>query len=205
MVEFVSDIAFTESVKARQERNGSRQSVDRTINRQDWSNEVSDDLAAFLAQRDSFYFATASANGQPYVQHRGGPPGFLKVLDKRTLGFADFSGNRQYISQGNLDENDRAHIFIMDYANRQRVKLWGRAEAIEGDQALIDRLSDPTYPGKVERAILFHIDAWDINCPQHILRRFDENTVAVTIAKLRAKNEELQNQVNELLGQVDSH
>jgi len=198
MANFNSDVAFSDAVKARQEKNGSRQANERRIKRQDWSNTVTDDLAAFLQQRDSFYLATASSTGQPYIQHRGGPPGFLKVLDEKTLGFADYSGNRQYITQGNLDENDRAHIFLMDYANRQRVKIWGRAEAVEGDDALIERVSDPSYPGKIERVIRFHIDAWDINCPQHILRRFDENTVAVTIAKLRAQNEALQKQLEEL-------
>lgn len=202
MVDLVSDVAFTDAVKARQEQNGSRKSYERRLARRDWQDSVTDDLSAFLEQRDSFYLATANAQGQPYIQHRGGPHGFLKVLDKRTLGFADYSGNRQYITLGNLDENDRAHIFVMDYMGRQRIKLWGRAEVVEGNPELVERVADPTYPGKVERVILFHIEAWDINCPQHITRRFDEHTVALTIAKLRAKNEALQAELDQLKAQA---
>ncbi len=129
-------------------------------------------LADFIAQRDSFYLGTASADGQPYIQHRGGPNGFLKILDDRTLGFADFTGNRQYVSFGNLAENSKAFIFLMDYANRARIKVWGTAEVIENDPVLLDKLADPNYSGKPERAFIFHIEAWDGNCPQHINPRY---------------------------------
>ena len=137
-----------------------------------WSQAISADLAVFVAERDSFYLGTASGDGQPYIQHRGGPKGFLKVIDERTLAFADFSGNRQYISAGNLAENGKAFIFLMDYPNRRRVKIWGRAEYVQDDEALFDALADPEYGGQVEGAIRFHVEAWDINCPQHITPRY---------------------------------
>jgi predicted pyridoxine 5'-phosphate oxidase superfamily flavin-nucleotide-binding protein len=168
MQKFVSDIAFTASVKAQQNRNGSREGYRKMAEKSDWRQEVDENLAAFIAARDSFYFATASADGQPYIQHRGGPKGFLKVIDSRTLAFADFSGNRQYISVGNLAENDRAYIFLMDYAHRRRIKLWGSARAVEDDPALLDALTDPGYKARPERALVFTIEAWDVNCPQHI-------------------------------------
>lgn len=158
------------------------------------------DLAAFLAQRDSFYLATASAEGPPYIQHRGGPKGFLKALDERTLGFADFDGNRLYISAGNLSENDRAQIFLMDYANRQRIKIWGRARVVEDDPALLAKLADPGYEGRPERAILFEIAAWDVNCPQRITRRYTEAEVATAVEKLTARIAELEDEVARLSG-----
>jgi predicted pyridoxine 5'-phosphate oxidase superfamily flavin-nucleotide-binding protein len=140
--------------------------------RHDWDDRVTPALEAFLAERDSFYLGTASADGQPYIQHRGGPKGFLKVLDEHRLAFADYRGNRQYISVGNLNENDKAFIFLMDYPNRQRIKIWGRAEYVEGDDALLQRVADPDYDARLERAIVFHIEAWDSNCPQHITPRY---------------------------------
>ena len=136
-----------------------------------WQTEVTPDLVAFLDGLDMFYLGTATADGQPYIQYRGGPPGFLKVIDEKTLGFADFGGNQQYISLGNLSENPKAFIFLIDYVHRRRVKLWGKARVIEGDTELQQELGDPNYPGKTERVILFDIDAWDINCPQHIHTR----------------------------------
>src|SRR5262245_42771268 len=168
-----TDVAFTESVKAIQTRKGSRAPYEKVEERGGWQDRVTPELAAFLAERDSFYLATANAQGQPYVQHRGGPRGFLRVLDERTLGFADFRGNRQYISQGNLAENDRAFLFLMDYRRRRRIKIWGRARVVEDDPALVERLSDPAYEGRPEQAIVFRIEAWDINCPQHIPKRYD--------------------------------
>ncbi len=153
----VSDLAFTPAVKAWQERLGSRAGYARSTEKRDWSDSVTPDLAAFLAQRDSFYLATASAEGRPYIQHRGGPAGFLKVLDDRHLAFADFGGNRQYITAGNLSENDRAAIFLMDYANRRRIKLWGRARVVEDDAGLLERLVEPEYKAKPERAVVFEI------------------------------------------------
>ncbi len=166
-----SDVAFTPAVKTVQERLGSRGSYARVEQGPGWSRTVSPDLAAFIAERDSFYLGSASADGQPYIQHRGGPPGFLKVLDENTLAFADFSGNRQYISMGNLSENDRAFIFLMDYTNRRRVKIWGRAEFVEDDPELLKKLIDPDYKARPERALIFHVEAWDVNCPQHITPR----------------------------------
>ena len=156
-----------------------------------WSNmraayeALSPTFREFLSGLDMFYFGTASAEGQPYIQYRGGPPGFLKVVDAKTLGFADFAGNRQYVSIGNLTENPRAFLFLMDYVHAQRVKIWGRAGVVEGDPALTERLSIPGYPGVPERAVLFEIEAWDINCTQHIHRRYPASLVASTLDKLQ--------------------
>ncbi len=188
----ISDIAFTPSVKAVQERLGSRRIYSGASERSGWSDVIGEDLAEFIAGRDSLYLATATADGQPYIQHRGGPKGFLKVLDGRTLAFADFSGNRQYISMGNLAENDKAYIFLMDYPNRRRVKIWGRAEVVEGDPALAGKLADPSYKGVPERVFLFHVSAWDINCPQHITQRYTEEEFAPELDGLRARIAELE-------------
>jgi predicted pyridoxine 5'-phosphate oxidase superfamily flavin-nucleotide-binding protein len=157
-----------------------------------WQTTVSDELAEFLASLDMFYLGTANAQGQPYIQYRGGAPGFLKVIDDHTLGFADFGGNRQYITLGNLSENPQAFIFLMDYANSQRVKLWGTARVVEGDPALLEKLRDPAYPGKVERAILFTLEAWDVNCHQHIHKRFSQNQIAPVIEGLERRVKELE-------------
>jgi predicted pyridoxine 5'-phosphate oxidase superfamily flavin-nucleotide-binding protein len=181
-----SDVAFTESVKAVQERRGSRVAYARLEARGGFERELTDELATFIAERDSAYLATASAAGQPYVQHRGGPKGFLRVLDARTLGWADFKGNRQYVTTGNLAENDRAFLFLMDYASRSRVKLWGRARVVE-DPALAARLMPEGYAAKPEQAVLFTVEAWDVNCPQHIPRKLDAAEVEETIAALRER------------------
>jgi predicted pyridoxine 5'-phosphate oxidase superfamily flavin-nucleotide-binding protein len=173
-----SDVVFSPATKKIQERLGSRQSYARMEQGKGWKQTVDADLALFIAERDSFYLGTASADGQPYIQHRGGKRGFLKVLDERTLAFAEFSGNRQYISMGNLSENDRACLFLMDYPNRQRIKIWGWAEFVEDDAALLERLVDADYKAKPERAFVFHIDAWDANCPQHITPRYTEEEIA---------------------------
>ncbi len=191
----VSDLAFTPAVKAWQARLGSRAGYARRAEKKDWPDRVTPELAAFLAERDSFYLATASAAGRPYIQHRGGPAGFLKVLDHKHLAFADFGGNRQYITAGNLSENDRAAIFLMDYAGRQRIKLWGRARVVEDDAELLDRLVEPGYQAKPERAIVFEIEAWDVNCPQHITRRYTDDQIAPAIAKLQTRIEELEAEV----------
>lgn len=188
----LSDLAFTAAVKQAQEQRGSRDTQDRMPEDGLWFDRVTPVLEKFLADRDSLYLATASAGGQPYIQHRGGPPGFLKPLDDTTLGFADFAGNRQYISLGNLSENDRAFIFLMDYANRRRIKLWGRARLVEGDGALLDQLDLPGYAGQAERAILFDLELWQANCPQHISRRFPEADVAHAIGTLKARIAELE-------------
>jgi predicted pyridoxine 5'-phosphate oxidase superfamily flavin-nucleotide-binding protein len=193
MRQYPSDIAFTPAVKAVQTAKGSRASYAR-VERRGWETRVTPDLAEFLAGPDMFYLGTASVEGQPYIQYRGGSPGFLKVLDDRTLAFADFGGNRQYITFGNLSENPRAFLFLMDYANQQRVKLWGTARVVEDDAELLDRLRDPDYPGQVERAIVFTIEAWDINCPQHIHKRFSVREVQPVIERLQRRISELEAQ-----------
>ncbi len=166
------DIAFTPAVKAAQTAHGSREGYESMAARHDWQGSITPDLASFVAQRDSFYLATASADGRPYIQHRGGPAGFLKVLDESRLAFADYSGNRQYITTGNLSENDKAFIFLMDYPNRRRIKIWGRAEVVTGDEALAAQVADPEYPARVEQVIVFHVETWDVNCKQHITPRY---------------------------------
>jgi predicted pyridoxine 5'-phosphate oxidase superfamily flavin-nucleotide-binding protein len=160
-----------------------------------WQSAVTDDLAAFIAERDSFYLATANAEGQPYIQHRGGPKGFLRGLDDKTLAFADFKGNRQYITTGNLADNDRAFIFLMDYASRQRIKIWGRARVVEGDDALINKLFVPGYKARPEQAILFTIEAWDVNCQQHIPQKFAAADVADAVGRPQARIVELEAEV----------
>ena len=192
---FPSDIAFTPAVKALQSRKGSRPRYARIERSGGWQTQVTPDLAEFLAGLDMFYLGTANAERQPYIQYRGGSPGFLKVIDDTTLGFADFAGNRQYVTLGNLSENPKAFIFLMDYANSQRVKLWGEARVVEDDLALLERLRDPGYPGKVERAILFRIEAWDINCPQHIHKRFSQAQIAPVIEQLQARIADLEAQL----------
>ena len=194
MRQFASDIAFTPAVKAVQTRKGSRTRYER-IERGGWQTRVTPDLAEFLAGLDMFYLGTANTEGQPYIQYRGGSPGFLKVIDDATLGFADFAGNRQYLTVGNLSENPKAFIFLMDYAHGQRVKLWGEARVVEDDPALVERLRDPAYPGKVERAILFRIEAWDVNCPQHIHKRFTQAQIAPVIEQLQARIADLESQL----------
>ena len=200
--DLVSDIAFTPAVKAMQEKLGSRAGYARMEEKGGWKDSVTPDLAGFLAARDSFYLGTASAEGQPYIQHRGGPKGFLQVIDEKTLAFADFSGNRQYISLGNLTENDKAYIFLMDYANRRRVKIWGHARFVNDDPFLLDRLTDAAYKGRPERAVVFTIEAWDVNCPQHITPRFTEEDLAPGIGKLKARIEELEAEVARLKGEA---
>jgi predicted pyridoxine 5'-phosphate oxidase superfamily flavin-nucleotide-binding protein len=195
---FPSDVAFTPAVKAVQEVKGSRQSYARMEKGRGWRTTVTPDLADFLADLDMFYLGTANAKGQPYIQYRGGPPGFLKAIDKRTLGFADFGGNQQYVTLGNLSENPKAFLFLMDYAHSRRIKVWGTARVVEGDAALLEKLRDREYPGEAERAILFAIEAWDVNCPQHIHRRFSERQVAPVIEELQARIAELEAEVARL-------
>lgn len=163
-----SDIAFTATVKAIQARKGSRDAYAQMELGDGWSTEISADLAAFIAARNSFFMATSNAEGQPYIQHRGGPPGFLRVLDPSTLAFADFRGNRQYISQGNLLENPKVHLFLIDYARRQRVKIWGEGHVVEDDPALLEQLMPKGYKARGEQVIVIRVAAWDANCPQHI-------------------------------------
>lgn len=198
MKTFPSDVAFTPAVKGIQEAKGSRKSYARMEKGPGWRTTVTPDLAEFLSELDMFYLGTANAEGQPYIQYRGGPSGFLKVIDEHTLGFADFGGNQQYVTLGNLSENPRAFLFLMDYANARRVKLWGTARVVEGDAALLAELSDPEYPGEAERVILFTVEAWDVNCPQHIHRRFSERQLAPVIEQLQARIAELEGEVEHL-------
>jgi len=195
---YTSDIAFTPAVKSIQARLGSRDSYHRMEEGRGWSSTITPDLAQFIGQRDSFYLATASADGQPYIQHRGGPAGFLRVLDETTLAFADFGGNRQYISAGNLSENDQVSIFLMDYPNRRRVKIWGRARVVDNDDALMKEVADEAYAAKPERVIVIKVDAWDVNCPQHITPRYSESEVEVRIGELHQRIAELETEIETL-------
>jgi predicted pyridoxine 5'-phosphate oxidase superfamily flavin-nucleotide-binding protein len=180
-----SDIAFTASVKAMQARKGSREAYAKMEARGGFQMKLTPDLVAFLAEVDTAYLATANAAGQPYVQHRGGPKGFICALNETTLGFADYAGNRQYITLGNLAENGQAFLFLMDYAHRRRIKIWGRARLVEADPELISRLMPRGYPARAERAILFEVKAWDVNCPRHIPQKLDAGEVAEVLAKVQ--------------------
>lgn len=190
-----SDIAFTPTVKAIQARKGSRSAYARMEQGRGWQTEVTPDLQSWLENLNSLYLATANAQGQPYIQHRGGPAGFVKVLDAHTLAFADFIGNRQYISTGNLQENPQAFLFTMDYARSRRIKLWGRARVVENDAALLQRLADPAYDGVPEQAVVFALTAWDVNCPQHIPQKFDtvdvERALQARDARIAALEQEV--------------
>jgi predicted pyridoxine 5'-phosphate oxidase superfamily flavin-nucleotide-binding protein len=187
-----SDVAFSPSVKAEQVRHGSRAQYEHMEQGKGWSSTITPDLAASIAEARSFYLATASAEGQPYIQHRGGPRGFLRALDDKTLAFADYRGNRQYITTGNLAENPRAYIFIMDYVRQRRTKLWGTAKVVEGDEALLSKLIDPGYRAMPERAIVFTLEAWDRNCPQHIPRMLPFDDVAAAIGRLEKRISDLE-------------
>jgi uncharacterized protein len=197
---FASDVAFTPAVKSIQSRKGSREAYARAEEK-GWRTEIDDNLAAFLAEANSLYLATASRDGQPYIQHRGGPKGFVKILDSKTLAFADFAGNQQYITQGNLSENPKAYIFVMDYAHRRRVKIWGEARIVEDDPALKGSLMPRGYKARPEQVILFKVAAWDTNCPQHIPQKFDAADVATALAARDARIAELEAELAALKGQ----
>ena len=190
-----SDVAFTPTVKAIQAERGSRSGYAKMEAKGGWRTAITSDLAAFLGQVRSFYLATANAEGHPYIQHRGGPPGFLRVVDEHTLGFVDFKGNRQYITTGNLADNPRAFIFVMDYAQRRRIKLWGRARVVADDPALLARLWPEGYEARPEQIILFEVEAWDTNCPQHIPQMFHAADVGNTILPFQARIRELEAEV----------
>ena len=198
---YSSDVAFTPAVKAIQTRKGSRDGYASQEARGGWRTEIDEDLAARLANTNSFYLATATADGQPYIQHRGGPRGFVKILDKNTIAFADYSGNRQYITQGNLSENPHAYIFVMDYAHRRRVKIWGEARVVEDDPALTQSLMPKGYRARPEQVIVFKITAWDTNCPQHIPQKFDAADVAEALAARDARIAELEAELATLKAQ----
>jgi predicted pyridoxine 5'-phosphate oxidase superfamily flavin-nucleotide-binding protein len=200
-----SDVAFTTSVKAIQERKGSRRSYSRMEDRGGWATTITPELKDYIEKQISVFLATVNAKGQPYIQHRGGPPGFLRVIDETTIGFVDFVGNRQFISQGNLVENDKAHLFLIDYGSRSRVKIWGAARVIEGDEKLIKRLMPEGYAARPEQVMLFHVSAWDANCPQHIPLRFEADEVLKAIETRDARIRELEADVAALKAAATNH
>ncbi|WNZ27253.1 pyridoxamine 5'-phosphate oxidase family protein [Leptolyngbya sp. NK1-12] len=191
------EIAFTPEVKAAQEERGSRQTYEKYIANGPANNTITPEIARFIAQLDGFYLGTVGSNGYPYIQFRGGPAGFLKILDEKTLGFADFSGNVQYITVGNLSGNNKAFLFLMDYRHRKRIKIWGRAELIEGASELSEQLRVPGYAAQVERVILFHVEAISENCPQHIPIRYSETDLEAMMAPLRERITQLEQQIGE--------
>ena len=186
-----SDIVFPEAARQAQAERGSSKHYAAKLET-GFPDRITPELAGYIAELDTAFLATVSAEGAPYIQHRGGPKGFIKVLDDKTLGFADFAGNRQYITISNLAGNDRAYLFLLDFANRQRIKLWGRARVVENDPALMERLIDPGYRARPERAILFTIEAWDVNCSQHITERYTQGEIAIAAAGLRERIAELE-------------
>jgi len=190
-----SDVAFSPAVKQVQRRLGSREAYARMESRGGWETALTADVIEFIAAQRSFYLATANLKGQPYMQHRGGPPGFLRVLDARTLAFADYAGNRQYVSLGNLSENPLAQLFLMDYAERRRVKIWGEARVVEDDAALLARLKPAGYKPRAERAIIFQVSAWDVNCPQHIPRRYEAADVEAALEERDRRIAALENEL----------
>ena len=182
-----TQIAFSPAVKAAQMRYGSRELGELTENREPARDRLNADLAAYIGAADSFFIGTASRDGWPHVQHRGGPPGLLKVLDDRTLAFADFAGNKQYITTVNLSENDRVMLFIIDYERGRRLKIWGRARIIDDDSALFRRTNDPDYPAEVERVIRIDIKAWDFNCHQHFPKLYRARLAAAQYNERNAR------------------
>jgi predicted pyridoxine 5'-phosphate oxidase superfamily flavin-nucleotide-binding protein len=195
---FASDVAFTPSVKAVQTRKGSRRAYARMEEGGSWQTRITPDLAAFIEAQTSVFLATASTEGQPYIQHRGGPVGFLRVLDDKTIGFADFAGNRQYITLGNLAENPKAQLFLIDYAHRQRIKIWGEARVVFDDAELTARLMPKGYRARPEQVILFTVSAWDSNCSQHIPMRFEAADIAASLAERDKSIEALEAEVKRL-------
>jgi predicted pyridoxine 5'-phosphate oxidase superfamily flavin-nucleotide-binding protein len=189
---YSSDVAFSAAVKAVQTRKGSRASYARVEAAGSWEQTLTPEISAFIAAQTSLFLATASADGQPYIQHRGGPPGFLHVLTEQRLGFVDFAGNRQYITAGNLVENPKVCLFLIDYAHKQRVKIWGEARVVEGDAELTASLMPKDYKAKAEQVILIDVVAWDVNCPQHIPQKIDAKDVAAALEPLRARIAELE-------------
>lgn len=192
-----SDIAFTDAVKAEQAKRGSRVAYARMESRGGFATALTDDVIGFIGEQTSVFFATSNAANQPYIQHRGGPPGFLHVLDERTLAFADYRGNKQFISTGNLSENPKAHLFLIDYENRQRVKIWGEARVVE-DAAVVAKLMSVGYDAKADQAIVFDVVAWDANCPQHIPQRFEAEDVRAVIESKDARIAELERELRAL-------
>jgi predicted pyridoxine 5'-phosphate oxidase superfamily flavin-nucleotide-binding protein len=178
-----SDVAFTPTVKAIQSRKGSRRGYALREQKNAWATSITTDLQAFIEVQTSVFLATANDEGQPYIQHRGGPPGFLRVIDDKTIGFVDFSGNRQYITLGNLADNAKAYLFLIDYTLRRRVKIWGTAHVVEGDDALLAKLMPRDYAARPEQVIVFKVSTWDSNCQQHIPQRFEAAHVRAALAQ----------------------
>jgi predicted pyridoxine 5'-phosphate oxidase superfamily flavin-nucleotide-binding protein len=195
---YSSDVGFTPSVKIVQTRKGSRHAYQRMEERGSWQTRITPDLAAFIEAQTSIFLATVNTEGQPYIQHRGGPGGFLRVLDDKTIGFVDFSGNRQYITQGNLADNPKAHLFLIDYARRRRIKIWGKARVIEGDADLTAKLMPDGYKARPEQVILFTVSAWNENCSQHIPQRFNATDTTAALAERDARIETLETEIKRL-------
>lgn len=200
MTAYSSDVAFTPTVKAVQTRKGSRRAYARQEEAGGWRTTVTPDLAVFVAAQTSIFMATANAEGQPYIQHRGGPAGFLRVLDEKTLGFVDYAGNRQFISTGNLADNDKAYLFLIDYVHQRRIKIWGTARVVEGNDAMVAELMPEDYKARPEQVILFTVTAWDSNCPQHIPQRFEAADVAAALEARDLRIAELEAEVARLKG-----
>jgi uncharacterized protein len=195
---YPSDVAFTPAVKAVQSRKGSRHAYERLEAKGSWETSITTELRAFIEAQRSVFLATANRDGQPTIQHRGGPAGFLKVLDDKTIAFVDFVGNRQYITLGNLSENPKAHLFLIDYAHRRRIKIWGEARVTEGDDDLIAKLVPHGYKARPEQVILFAVSAWDSNCPQHIPQRFEADHVAALLAQRDDRIRDLEAEIKRL-------
>ncbi|HWA49837.1 MAG TPA: pyridoxamine 5'-phosphate oxidase family protein [Dongiaceae bacterium] len=191
------DYAFSPTVRAIQAERGSRAGYAKREASHDLGNELVPDVAEFIRRANSAYLGTVSTDGQPYIQHRGGPAGFLKIVDDRTIGFADYVGNRQFITTGNLKDNPKAFLFIMDYAHRRRLKIWGEARTTT-DPAEIAKLVDEDYDVRIEQAILFRVNAWDRNCPQHIPQMFPADAVAAALGELEERNKALEAELKEL-------
>ncbi|MFP3567839.1 pyridoxamine 5'-phosphate oxidase family protein [Paraburkholderia sp. SIMBA_030] len=196
--EYSSDIAFTPTVKAIQTRKGSRSAYARMESERGWQTRLTLEAINFIERQTSVFFATANDEGQPYIQHRGGPAGFLHVLDDRTIAFADFAGNRQYITLGNLVDNPKAYLFLIDYAHQRRIKIWGEARVVEDDPALLAKLMPQGYKARGERAIVMAVGAWDVNCPQHIPQRFDAADVAAALDERDRRIEALEAELAQL-------
>jgi uncharacterized protein len=195
---YPSDVGFSPTVKAIQSRKGSRQGYAQMEDKGSWETRITDDLKMFIEAQTSVFLGTANAVGQPYIQHRGGPAGFLRVINDKTIGFVDFAGNRQYITAGNLTDNPQAYLFLIDYAHRQRIKIWGTARVIEGDVELTRRLMPQGYRARAEQVILFTVAAWDANCPQHIPQRFEADDVVAALAARDQRIAELEAEVARL-------
>lgn len=195
---YASDVAFTDVVKAIQARKGSRTAYARMEQGGSWERSITAELKSEIEAQRSVFLATANTQGQPYIQHRGGPTGFLRVLDDQTIGFTDFAGNRQYITQGNLEQNPKAHLFLIDYAHRRRIKIWGTARVVEGDDALVQQLMPMNYRARPEQVLLFTVSAWDVNCPQHIPQRFEAADVEAAIESRDQRIAALEAEVKQL-------